>query len=303
MHEIDLRELDLNLLVVLDVLLQERSVSRAAQRIGRTQSATSHALARLRSQLQDPLLVRVGDSMVPTPRAERLAVDLRRVLRSLSRVLEGDVDFVPNRTERIFALGGPDFLCAQLPRIVGRLRESAPNARLELSGPTTSMMTALVDGHLDAVVSPPPNRLPHGVANEPLARLTWTVFARAGHPAIGGWGLAAWRRYPHIQIRTAGARGPVDEAAKARGFERKIGAWLPNFFPAAALVAETDMLLTAPKAVLGDLGQRLGLVQLKCPIKLPPIPLHLHRAQHLSRDPAVSFFCDVLRGALGLKGR
>ena len=100
MHAIDVGKIDLNLLVVLDVLLQERSVTRAAVRLHRTQSGVSHALGRLREQLGDQLLVRVGAEMRPTPRAERLAGDVSRLLRSLERMLTEEEAFDPQATLR-----------------------------------------------------------------------------------------------------------------------------------------------------------------------------------------------------------
>ena len=100
MREIDIASTDLNLLVVLDVLIQERNVTRAAKRLHRTQSATSHALGRLREQLGDPILVRVGGEMRPTPKAERLAGEVSRILRTIGRVLAQESAFEPATTDR-----------------------------------------------------------------------------------------------------------------------------------------------------------------------------------------------------------
>lgn len=298
MHDIDLRAIDLNLLVVLDVLLEERSVSRTAKRIGRTQSATSHALARLREQLNDPLLVRVGGAMQPTPRAERIAVDLRRVLRSLNRVLVGEADFDPTETTRTFTLAGPDFLAMHAAELVASLHADAPSARFELAKPSRQMFVDLVDARIDVVVSPPQRHRLDGVDSEVLSELDWVVFARRGHPAAKRWGLRAWSKHPHVQIRTAAERGPVDVAVQEAGRERHVAAWMPSFAAAAKIVANTDLLLTAPRAVLGADVERYGLLTLRCPLSIPPIELHLFRAAHLGRDSAVSFFADLVREAL-----
>lgn len=109
MNEIDLRRLDLNLLVVFEVLMAERSVTRAAARLGRTQSALSHALARLREQVGDPLLVKVGGRMSPSPFAEKLVEDVRPILRSIQRALVPPQAFDPATSTRTFRVAIPDF--------------------------------------------------------------------------------------------------------------------------------------------------------------------------------------------------
>ena len=303
MHDIELGAVDLNLLVVLDVLLEERSVSRTAERIGRTQSATSHALARLRDALGDPLLVRVGSDMMPTPRAERLQTDLRRVLQSLERVLVGQEEFDPQRSERIFTVAGPDFLAAHASSLMRDLKIRAPAARFELLPPSPQMFQDLTDGKVDLVVSPPPSRRLDGVEGTPLAQLSWSVFARPNHPGIRGWSIRKWSRYEHLQVRTGRSRSPVDIAAEQVGRTRTVAAWLPSFHAAAALVAQTDLLFTAPRAVLGEAAKHFDLVELKCPVEVEPIELAVHQATHRSMDEAVRFFADVvttsLRAALG----
>lgn len=301
MHQIDLRAIDLNLLVVLHHLLEDRSVSRTAQRIGRTQSATSHALARLREQLQDPLLVRVGDRMHPTPRAAQLAPELERILRALTRALEGGDDFDPETTDRVFTLAGPDFLAARVPALAEGLLAEAPRARVELLAPRAAMFQEVVEGGLDLAVAPPRAKMA-GLLLTPLTPLDWVVYARRGHPGAKRWGRRAWARYGHVQIRTAGDRGPVDVAAEGAGCARTVAVWLPGFQSAASLLARTDLLLTAPRGVLGDLEEAYDLRTLRCPLPVPPIRLAVHRAAHLARDPAVTLWHDLVAGVLGDDG-
>ena len=178
---------------------------------------------------------------------------------------------------------------------MGRLREVAPRARLDFTPPSAQMQRALVDGQLDLVVGPPPARPMPGVDADPLVDMDWVVFAAAGHPATRRWGIRAWAKYPHVRIRTASDRAPVDVAAADRGYSRHIGAYLPSFQAAAALVAHTDMLLTAPRAVLGDLVERYDLRTLDCPLDLEPVSLSLQRASHLSMDPAIALFAEAVR--------
>ncbi len=129
MHQIDLSDIDLNLLVVLDVLLEERNVTRTAERLHRTQSAMSHALGRLREQLQDPILVRVSGQMRPTPKAGRLQPEVRRLLRSIERMLSDREQFDPQLSRRIFTVVAPDFVATVLPALMQSILREAPGGR------------------------------------------------------------------------------------------------------------------------------------------------------------------------------
>src|ERR1700754_3479358 len=118
MHQIDLRQIDLNLLVVFDVLMTERNVTRAATRLLRSQSAISHSLARLRAQVGDPLLVKMGGSMTPSPFAERLFDEVRPILRSIQRVLAPPEPFDPASSQRAFRIAGSDLAAPLIPRLM-----------------------------------------------------------------------------------------------------------------------------------------------------------------------------------------
>src|SRR5262245_14541551 len=125
MAAIDDASVDLNLLAVLDALLDLRSVTAAARRLGLTQSTVSHALARLRALFGDPLLVRVGRGMAPTPRAEAIAPALRRALADVRRLVRHEERFDPATTTRAFSVVCPDLLAAFLPDLLGRLAREA----------------------------------------------------------------------------------------------------------------------------------------------------------------------------------
>src|SRR5438552_13688947 len=126
MNEIDLSHLDLNLLVTLEVLVREGSVARAAERLGRTQSAVSHSLGRLREQLGDPLLVKVGGRMSPSPFALKLVEDIRPILRNIQRVIAPPEPFEPEQSERIFRIASPEISAAVMGGIIGRVQAEAP---------------------------------------------------------------------------------------------------------------------------------------------------------------------------------
>lgn len=126
MNEIDLHRVDLNLLVVFEVLMETRSVTATAERIGRTQSAVSHSLSRLRDQLGDPLLVRVGGKMQPSPFAEMVIEDVRPILRSIRRVIAPRSLFDPATSDRVFRIAMPT-LTKIIAEVSARIEAEAPN--------------------------------------------------------------------------------------------------------------------------------------------------------------------------------
>lgn len=300
MHEIDVAKTDLNLLVVLDVLLQERNVTRAARRLHRTQSATSHALGRLRSELGDPILVRVGGEMRPTPKAERLAGEVSRILRTIGRVLAQEGAFDAATTDRVFTLVGPDFVAATLPALLARMATSTPGAGVELVPAGPGMLRDVADGRVDVAVAPSAAPKADGLRSAPLVSLDWAVYARRDHPAARAWSAKAWATYPHVRVRTAsGGEGPVDIAARARKLTRRMGPYLPHFLLAPPLLARTDLLMTVPRAVLAEVAPRFGLVALPCPVKIAPIHLSMFWSAQLDRDPAIMWFRHILGEAAG----
>src|SRR5215469_8983896 len=131
MNEIDLRRFDLNLLVVFDVLMNERSVTRAAERLGRTQSAVSHALSRLREQFGDPLLLKGGVRMQPTALALELIEQARPMLGGIARVLSPQHIFDPAASSRVFRLAAPDFMLSLFSDLMARLAGDAPRVAVE----------------------------------------------------------------------------------------------------------------------------------------------------------------------------
>lgn len=298
MHHIDVAAADLNLLVVLDVLLQERNVTRAAKRLHRTQSATSHALGRLREQLGDPILVRVGGEMRPTPKAERLAGEVSRILRTIGRVLGQEGAFDPATTDRVFTLAGPDFVAATLPVLLAHMTKATPSAGVELVPAGLGMLRDVADGRVDLAVAPTSVSKADGLRSAALVALEWAVYARGDHPAVRAWNAKAWAAYQHVRVRTSsGGESPVDVAARAQKLSRRTGPYLPHFLLAPPLLARTDLLMTVPRAVLAEVAPRFGLVALPCPVKLAPIELSMFWSAQLDRDPAITWFRQALREA------
>src|SRR5215813_5804125 len=148
MSEIDLRRVDLNLLVVFEVLMAERSVTRTAERLGRTQSAVSHSLARLRQQLGDPLLLKGARRMEPTPFALKLLEEAQPILRGLQRVLSPRRTFDPGTSRRVFRLAAPDFALALFTDLLASLHAEAPGVDVEWTASRETMLLEIAVGQL-----------------------------------------------------------------------------------------------------------------------------------------------------------
>jgi len=271
MNEIDLRRLDLNLLVTFEVLMTEGSVTRAAARLGRTQSAVSHALARLREQVGDPLLVKTSSGMAPSPFGQRLIEEVRPILRDIQRVVAPPEPFDPATSRRTFRLAIADFVPTLLPRVIAEVQRAAPGVSVQWLAPGTSTVSAVAEGQLDLALVTASSTLPAGVQRAAAGELQWVSFARKGHPAIRRWGAAAWASWPHVQVQLGErAQGAVDIAASRHGLQRTIGASVPNFSQVPALLARTDLLATMTPLVMDGAMQHFGLRALEPPIAIEP---------------------------------
>lgn len=292
MNDIDVSKVDLNLLPALQALLSEGSVTRAARRLGLGQSAGSHALTRLRRLFGDPLFVRVGRQIVPTPRAEVLREPLARLLGQTALLLAQETAFDPARSTRSFVLACPDLLAPVLPSLVARLAAVAPRARLEIVLPRAGDGRALQEGAIDLALVPTPPEGP-GLLRRGLGALRFAVAARRGHPLLRGPRLsrAAWAACPHVLVRTGhGGRSIVSaELARAR-FERRIGLVVPNFLLALVAVAESDLFFTAPRALMAPLCDRFALALRAPPVALAPVPVAALWHERFHADSAQRFF-------------
>jgi DNA-binding transcriptional LysR family regulator len=299
MNEIDLRRVDLNLLVVFEVLMDERSVTRAAERLSRTQSAISHALARLRQQLGDPLLVKVGAGMQPSPFAIELIEQVRPTLRSVQRVLSPKRAFQPATSNRTFRLALPDVAPSLFPRLCALVRKQAPGVVLEWRSPRENTPLDIAEGRVELAFGPASLRLPEGIATDAIGALQWCCFGRRGHPAFRRWNLDAWSRWPHVVVGLGDrVRNPISEAAASAGVQRSIAASVPNFAAVAPLLANSDLLATLPAIVMVDASHRFDVAAMPVPLPIEPLPHVLFWSSRLANDPALAWLRDLLRDVI-----
>jgi DNA-binding transcriptional LysR family regulator len=296
MSQIDLRRFDLNLLVVFDILMIERSVTRAAERLGRTQSAVSHSLSRLREQFGDPLLIKGGVRMQPTAFAIDLIEQARPMLGGIQRVLTPQHVFDPASSRRVFRLAAPDFMRTLFADLLLRLHSEAPLAAIEWTAPREPTLLDVAEGLIDVAIVPTELRWPHGVGGESVGALGWRCFGRRAHPAFSKWGRQSWASFPHLAVRVGdNVTSPVNVAAKAAGLERNIAGWVPNFSAVAPILASSDLLSTLPLAAMAGTLEAYGLEAMKVPFPIAPLPHAMVWCSGRSRDPGLIWLCDRLR--------
>lgn len=294
----NLRGIDLNLLVVLDALLDEAHVSRAAERLGMSQPAASNALDRCRALFRDPLLERGRGTMRLTPRAEAL----RGPLRALLAEVEGLVDPPPvpleeiQRTVRLVMADHPASVV--LATVVGRLRRTAPGIDLVVRPwmGAAEALEALTGGTVDLGVSVFPEPGPD-VRRIALLHERYRVVMRRGHPAAAAFDLDAWLAHPHVLVSARGdSQSPVDAALGRLGRSRRVGVVVPAFSLVPGLLADSDLIALLPSRCLSP-GWDETLTAFEPPIAVQGFPLHLAWHVRRDRDPAVRHVGDLVREA------
>jgi DNA-binding transcriptional LysR family regulator len=284
----DLRRYDLNLLVTLEALLEEESVTDAARRLNLSQSAVSAALDRLRAVFSDPLLVRVGNRMEPTPFARRLQGPIKTALASVSLALALPQKFDPARARAAVRLGTSDYFgLLMLPALYKLLAREAPGISLEvLARPADGSIARLVAGDVDLAlaVEPPEGR---DLFNAPLVDEQFVCVMRRGHPLAGGR-LTPGRLvdYPHVVVTAHGESTTlVDRALAAEGHRRQAPVRVPVFATAFALLADNDLVAILPERISRAQAARFGLVVRKPPVGLPGYTLSIAWHQRTAHDP------------------
>jgi LysR family transcriptional regulator, mexEF-oprN operon transcriptional activator len=296
MSDIDLRRFDLNLLVVFDVLMTERSVTRAAERLGRTQSAVSHSLSKLRDQFGDPLLLKSGVRMQPTALALELIEQARPMLGGIQRVLTPQHVFDAETSSRVFRLAAPDFFLTLFANLLTKLRPDAPGVSVEWTAPREPTLLDVAEGLIDIAIVPAELRWPQGVGGESIGALGWRCFGRRGHPAFRQWGAETWARWPHLVVRVGDAlTSPINVAASAAGLKRTIAGWVPNFSTIAPILAGSDLLATLPALAMTETIHAYKLDSAEVPFPLPALPHAMVWCNGRSRDPGLIWLRDRLR--------
>jgi DNA-binding transcriptional LysR family regulator len=278
---------DLNLLVTLDVLLAEGSVARAAQRLRLSPSAMSRALARLRETTGDPLLVRAGRGLVPTPRALALRERVSQLVEDVEAVLRPAEQLDLKRLVRTFTVRTSEGFVENFgPELIARVGEAAPGVRLRFVQKPNKESTSLRDGTVDLETGVVGKTTGPEVRARALFRDRFVGVVRVGH-ALSRVKItpARYASGRHIAVSRRGLdRGPIDEALKAFGLEREIVTIVGGFSAALAVARASDLIASVPERQTGKL--RAGMHTFPLPIRAPELTISLLWHPRLDADPA-----------------
>lgn len=290
--------LDLNLLIVLEAVLEEQNVANASRRVNLSPSATSHALARLRDTLGDPLLVKSGRKLVRTPRGDALLPRVKRALAEVEDVFRSK-PFDAHSLARAFRIATTDHVpFVLLPALDAILEAEAPNVDVFCVSPGPPKLSRVRTGEVDCAI-----RL-SGIPSDEFTRLALfedelVAVVRKGHPAgCGPWALEEFAALQHVLVSPDGtAHGVVDRLLEPHGLRRRISRLLPTFCEAAHLVAVTDAVAMLPRRLVDVLGPKFGLVRAQTALVLPAFTISLIWHQRTDADPEHQWFRRALARA------
>jgi DNA-binding transcriptional LysR family regulator len=291
MHRRNLRSVDLNLLPILRALLEEQNVTRAANRVGLSQPALSHALERLRALFSDPILERIGQRLVLSRKAERLHGPLVEALRHLEGLLALPRQDL-RKIEQTVSLCVADYgLALLLPAFWPRLQDCAPALTVAAVPWTNTKYTLdlLVRGDCDLAVSTF-GPLPVDFRRLRLGREEYVGIARKGHPVTHAPTLEAFVAASHVVFSNEGSlRTLVDDALAAKKRQRHVVLAVPSFMAVPSIVASSELIALVPRGVLLAAGQGDGLATFD-----PPVPVHgfdIELVWHKRRDDDEAVRC------------
>ena len=286
---------DLGLLVSLDALLQEGSVTAAARRVGLSTPAMSHALGRIRERLHDPILVRSGRGMVLTPRACALRPQVHNVIVAARRALEPERPVVARELSRTFVVHATDYVLTIVGPALDRiLRDEAPQVCVRFVPNTPDDPATLRDHGSDLAVGIYGD-LPQEMRSRQLLTDRFVCAVRKGHPVVAqGLTLDRFVGLAHIQVAPRGKPGGyLDDVLRERGLERTVARAVPYFVTALQLAASTDYILTISERLAKRFAGTLSLELLEVPLKLRPYALSLVWHPRVDRDAGHRFLRDA----------
>jgi DNA-binding transcriptional LysR family regulator len=286
---VHLSQVDLNLFVVLEAIYREGNLTRAGRQLKLTQPAMSHALKRLRELLQDPLFIREGANMVPTPFSRNMINEVRQALQILEVNLYENRNFDPAHTRRNFQIGFWELMESTiLPPLAKVLARAAPEISITtLRVKRREIEQELASGTLDLVLDIPIT-ISDNLRQQPLFSDRVVVMARKGHPAIGGeLDLDTYLRQDHVLVSSR-RLGPslVDTELNRSGRKRRIVLRCQHYFAACRVLGETDMLLTIPEHYAQMLNTGFDHRLYPFPLKsLQQLEIHMYWHESAENDP------------------
>lgn len=280
---------DLNLLPVFVTLMEERNVTRAAERLGITQPALSNALARLRLMMKDQLFIRARYGIEPTPLARDLAPMIAAALGQIDDVVLGQQDFEPATAERLVTVAANSYVeFGLIPAIVARLGEIAPGIRLRMVPYGSELAeTGVISGTTEMVfgriVGAPDNLVVQHLMDDGLA-----CVVRADHPGVGDkLTRAQYERMKHVNVMPPGRlRAGLYQQLEREGVKRDVVVSVTHFLSVPELIAVTDYCTMLPRLICRHLARDTRLKVLKCPVDLGTFPIEMAWHMRYRNDPA-----------------
>lgn len=285
----DLRQIDLNLLVIFNQLLRDRRVSTTADKLGLSQPAVSNALKRLRVLLKDDLFVRTARGMEPTPYAMHLIEPIGYALGTLENALNQRDTFNPLTSERVFTLSLTDIgEIYFMPTLMETLSRVAPHVRIStVRNNDGHLREDMESGNVDLAVGLLPS-LTTGFFQRRLFKQRYVCIFRKNHPgAQNPISLEQYKSLPHVGITSVNTgHGEVDEWMLKKGIQRQMQLQVPHFVAVGHILQTSDLIATVPERFAQRCEEPFQLVSSPLPVKLPDIAIHLFWHGKYNRDPA-----------------
>jgi len=296
-HHINLAGIDLNLLVVFDALMTEKNVTRAGERLGLSQPATSNALSRLRNLMADDLFVRSATGLQPTPKAIALNQQLHPVLQQIQSTLLEKPIFNPTTSDRIFAIGMSDYVeFTLLPKLMQRIQAIAPNVILQIrSGERQKQLSLLDNGEVDLVCGVFPEQI-QWHKEELLFPENFVVVCRRDHPTIGNsLSLEEYLSVSHLLVSLKEDRtGQVDISLAQQTLKRHIALSIPHFLIAPFILTQTDLIATLAQRIALAFAEKQNLKILPIPLEIKGFSIWMRWHQSSEKSPD----CQWLRSQI-----
>jgi DNA-binding transcriptional LysR family regulator len=295
MRQVHLRNVDLNLIVLLHALLEERHITRAAKRSFLSQPAMSRALERLREMFGDPLLVRSGRAYERTVRGERVLRELEALMPRLEAIV-GGTDFDPAQSRERFRVALTDNACMiLLPSLVARIRRAAAHVKLEISPWRTQAYEEVAAGRIDLALSA--EEAPPALESEVLFNLDFVcLVGSAQRIRSRRITLKQYLELPHALVETLGNQQTlVDRPLAQLGVKRTVALSLPFFVPAMFAIAQTDLVLTVPRRLAKVTAAMAGVRVVEPPREIKSFPYFMVWHSRLTSGQAHAWFREQLR--------
>lgn len=303
----NIASLDLNLLRVFNALMQERSVTRAGERIGLSQPAVSSALNRLRHLVGDQLFIREGNNMVPTPRALALGPAIRDAMASIDTILSEQALFDPRTAVRAFRILGSDYFSTMLmPVLSRRVLLQAPMVLLQfLDGGPRAMPHVLSEGTIDLALSPPVD-IPEWATFQFLFKSRLVLAAKEGDPALAGIEpgsvvpMDVFCGLPQAICSTDGGLSTATDSALARlGRKRRVCLTMPHFHALALAIAEGHVVGSLPVQFARATAMSHGIALYELPVGGEELDMGMYWHRRYDSDSAHAWLREQVRAVLG----